>query len=228
MKSSRQFNCSSSVLSHLRIVTAVTLMSAAAAMVLVAANPSGPSPFAKSDGQSKVGRGTKPVRSRIFAKRLETLLGIGNGGEGPFDGAAQEAYDNRAYPKRWIDAATAQKAAHAAAAIHERAATMASAIHSVTPATWQPVGPSGVPADALVASESTSARAGTIYSGRATAIAISPHCQSGNCEIFIGAAGGGVWEADDALASQLNWHPSNNGIPSNAIGSIIFDPTDPQ
>src|ERR1700730_182955 len=122
MKSSRQFNCSSSVLSHLRIVTAVTLMSAAAAMVLVAANPSGPSPFAKSDGQSKVGRDTKPVRSRIFAKRLETLLGIGNGGEGPFDGAAQEAYDNRAYPKRWIDATTAGAAANAAVAIANPAA----------------------------------------------------------------------------------------------------------
>src|SRR4029077_3014539 len=32
---------------------------------------------------------------------------------------------------------------------------------------------------------------------------------------------------DDALASKLNWHPSNSGIASNAIGSIVFDPTDP-
>ena len=91
---------------------------------------------------------------------------------------------------------------------------------------WQEVGPSGVPADALVASESTSATRGTIYSGRATAIAISPNCKGNDCKIFIGAAGGGVWAADNALAPQLNWHPSNNGIPSNSIGSIVFDPND--
>ena len=53
-----------------------------------------------------------------------------------------------------------------------------------------------------------------------------PDCHANDCKIFIGAAGGGVWEADNALASQLNWHPSGNGIPSNAIGSISFDPTD--
>jgi hypothetical protein len=202
-------------------------MSAAAAMALVAANPSGPSLFGRSDAKSKVGRDANPIRSKAFASRLETLLGIGNGGEGPFDGAAQEAYDNRAYPKRWIDDATARGAANAAVAIANRAAAhAATAAAGAAQATWQQLGPFGVPADALVASESTSARAGTIYSGRGTAIAISPTCHAGDCKIFIGAAGGGIWEADDALASQLNWHPSNSGIASNAIGSIVFDPTD--
>ena len=205
-------------------------MSAAAAMVLVAASPSGTSLLGKSDGKAKVGREANAIRSKVIANRLETLLGIGNGGEGPFDGAAQEAYDNRAYPKRWIDAATAQRAGNAADAIHNRAAANATnaAVAAGTQANWQLIGPNGVPADALVASESTSARTGTTYSGRATAIAISPKCNtSGNCEIFIGAAGGGIWESDNALASQVSWHPSNSGIPSNAIGSIVFDPTDP-
>src|SRR4029077_8749596 len=162
-------------------------------------------------------------------KHFQTLAGIGNGGEGPFDGGAQEAYDNRAYPKRWIDAATARGAANAAVAVSSRAPATANAANAIgTQANWQEVGPRGVPADAIVASESTGAHAGTIYSGRATAIAISPTCQTGgNCKIFIGAAGGGVWEADDALASKLNWHPSNSGIASNAIGSIVFDPTEP-
>jgi hypothetical protein len=64
------------------------------------------------------------------------------------------------------------------------------------------------------------------FSGRTTAIAISPTCRANDCKIFIGAAGGGVWEADNALAPQPNWHPSGNGIASNAIGSLAFDPTD--
>ncbi len=59
-------------------------------------------------------------------------------------------------------------------------------------------------------------------------MAVSPSCHANDCKIFLGAAGGEVWEADNALASQLNWHPSGNGIPSNAIGSIIFDPNDPK
>jgi len=57
-------------------------------------------------------------------------------------------------------------------------------------------------------------------------LALSPNCHVESCGIFVGAAGGGVWTANNALASHLNWHPSSNGIPSNSIGSIIFDPTD--
>ena len=34
-----------------------------------------------------------------------------------------------------------------------------------------------------------------------------------------------MWQADNALDPQPNWHPSNSGIPSNAIGSLAFDPS---
>lgn len=67
----------------------------------------------------------------------------------------------------------------------------------------------------------------TLVSGRVTALALSPNCHAKDCKIFVGAAGGGVWEADDALAQRPNWAPSGAGIPSNSIGSLIFDPTDP-
>jgi hypothetical protein len=197
-------------------------------MALVAANPSGPSLVGKSDGKAKPRR---VANSDVLRKHFQTLAGIGNGGEGPFDGAAQEAYDNRAYPKRWIDAGAAKAAANAADAIANRAAAnpanATANVAGATQASWRQLGPFGVSADALVASESTGATAGTIYSGRATAIAVSPTCHPGDCKIFIGAAGGGVWEADNALASSPIWHPSSNGLASNAIGSIVFDPTDP-
>src|SRR5205814_7053125 len=94
---------------------------------------------------------------------------------------------------------------------------------------WTALGPNGVAADALVAGESTPASVGTIYSGRTTAIAVSPTCVAGNCALFLAAAGGGVWKTPDALAGSPTWTQVSDGvisgIPSNAIGSIVFDPS---
>jgi hypothetical protein len=153
-------------------------------------------------------------------ERFETSLGklSGSGEPASVGRRFQEAYDNRAYPAAFIGAAEQLAAANAAQAIGAQPA----ARHS----SWKELGPRGVPASALVASESTGATAGTTFSGRATAIAVSPLCHEDDCKIFIGAAGGGIWAANNARASQPNWHPSSKGIPSNAIGSIGFDPND--
>ena len=162
-----------------------------------------------------------PHFMRMDPDKFQTSLGkVTNGGEPEsINGPSQEIYDNQAYPAAAIAPAQQQAAANAAKAINK--------LPGGKKTNWQEIGPSGVPADALVASESTGATAGTVYSGRATAIAIAPNCSPQGCAVFIGAAGGGVWEADNALDPQLNWHSSNNGIPSNAIGSIAFDPNDP-
>jgi hypothetical protein len=174
---------------------------------------------------------TSPSHAKISTSQLrprhgdvfETSLGkLSQSGEPEasriHNGRAQEAYDNRAYPKKWIDAAQQVTAANAANTIAALSPALATA--------WTEVGPSGVPADALVASESTGATAGTIYSGRATAIAVAPNCKQSGCTVFIGAAGGGVWKTSNALASSPSWSSSSNGIPSNAIGSLVFDPND--
>jgi hypothetical protein len=148
-----------------------------------------------------------------------SIAKVAGGGEPESrDGAAQEAYDNRAYPALAIDPARQQAASAAAASINRRPGGKS--------ANWQELGPSGVRASGLVASESTGGSVGVLFSGRTTAIAISPACHANDCKIFIGAAGGGVWEADNALAAQPNWRPSGAGIPSNAIGSLAFDPND--
>jgi len=174
-------------------------------------------------------------RARLEA--LETSLGATRSGEPDpsakgadvskkiskiHNGRAQQRYDDQAYPMEFIDSAQQIIAANAA-----------SSIASLTPlltGPWTALGPSGVAADALVASESTPASVGTIYSGRTTAIAISPTCVAGNCALFLGAAGGGVWKTPDALAATPTWSQVSdvatpNGIPSNAIGSIVFDPS---
>jgi hypothetical protein len=217
--------------SLVRIAGAGTLLTAAAAMAFVAVQSSGPLLGRKADNKGQAKLGANFVRSNAFAKHLrarhgdlfETSLGkLSQSGEPEasriHNGRAQEAYDNRAFPKKWIDAAQQLTAANAANTIAALSPALATA--------WQELGPSGVPADALVASESTGATAGTIYSGRATAIAVSPTCTASNCTVFIGAAGGGVWKTTNALASTPTWTSASTGIPSNAIGSIAFDPND--
>src|SRR5260370_42294549 len=125
-------------------------------MAFVAAKTSGPVLSAKS--------GAKPeatsVRSNTFASHLrklhrdafETSLGkLSQSGEPEssriHNGRAQEADDNRAYPKKWIHAAQQLAAANAAKAIAN--------LPAATPASWQNLGPSGVAADATDAAEPT-------------------------------------------------------------------------
>ena len=91
---------------------------------------------------------------------------------------------------------------------------------------WQLVGPTTPRVPGLV---SNAGSADTVQSGRLTAIAISPKCKSDqgeDCKLLIGAAGGGVWATDNALARKPEWKLSSDGLPTNAIGSITFDPND--
>jgi hypothetical protein len=203
----------------------ITPQTPASASDTVAPNPINEKSHAsarKSHAARKSGSKTKPTlaaRRKLLMERFETLNGVVGSGESPAT-REKEDYDNRAYPATSIGVAEQRAAANAAASLGK--------LPGGKMTNWQPVGPNGVPADAFVVSESTSGTTGTIYSGRVTAIAISPNCGGNDCKIFIGAAGGGIWEADNALASNLNWHPSGNGIASNAIGSIVFDPNDPK
>ncbi len=63
-------------------------------------------------------------------------------------------------------------------------------------------------------------------SGRITALAINPNCVPGNCQLWVGAAGGGVWCTGDALASAHLAAVRRASTP-NAIGSLAVDPNDP-
>jgi hypothetical protein len=225
MKTPRSFT-RNRVVSQLRIATAVTLLSAAAAMAFVAVKTS------TSTNHAKISMNAFRARHQ---EALETSLGATRSGEPEagtkisgaikklHNGRAQQLYDDRAYPREFIESAQQITAANAA----KQVASLAPLLTGP----WTALGPSGVAADALVASESTPASVGTIYSGRATAIAISPTCVAGNCVLFLGAAGGGVWKTPDALAATPTWTQVSDvggtGIPSNAIGSIVFDPSNP-
>ena len=134
-----------------------------------------------------------------------------SGGEGDLGQAAQEQYEDRAYPN--TDITNEQR--EAARAAYARLSRLPGGKKT----NWQPIGPEiGVVPGSVTY---------TITSGRVTPLALSPNCSPADCKIFVGAAGGGVCEADNACArSAAQLGALGDGIPSNAIGSIIFDPTD--
>ena len=144
-----------------------------------------------------------------------------NGGEGTISGPAQEQYDNRAYPATYIQPAQQQNAAQSFVAVKK--------LPGGKKSNWREVGPIEPLVDALA----TYTGRPTYNSGRITSLALSPACQAngkgnGDCTLFVGSAGGGVWRGRNGLSPNPDWKPSSDGIPSNAIGSIIFDPTDPK
>ena len=68
-----------------------------------------------------------------------------------------------------------------------------------------------------------------VASGRVTALGIAPSCGGSHCRLYLGAAVGGIWVTDKALnGGSANWTFSAVGgsLGSNAIGSILVDPSD--
>jgi hypothetical protein len=61
---------------------------------------------------------------------------------------------------------------------------------------------------------------------RDTALVIAPTCVSGNCRIWVGTAGGGVWRTDDALAASPSWTWLTGVLALNSVGALVADPND--
>jgi hypothetical protein len=57
-------------------------------------------------------------------------------------------------------------------------------------------------------------------------MAISPACTQSKCALYVAAAGGGVWRTDKALTGS-NWQFISGSFGTNAIGSLLMDPSDP-
>src|SRR2546428_6833539 len=111
MKPTRWFTRSNPIRSPLRIVTAGMLISAAAAMAFVAAKTS------TSHAKISVSQ-LRALHRDLFETSLGGLSVSGEPESSRIhNGRAQEAYDNRAYPKKWIGAAQQLAAPNAANAI---------------------------------------------------------------------------------------------------------------
>src|SRR5207249_2890479 len=91
------------------------------------------------------------------------------------------------------------------------------------PGSWTLIGPSIANFPALL----TFSGHDYTTSGRASALAIAPNCSQPNCRIYVGAAGGGIWRADNGLATSPQWIFVSGSFTTNAIGTMTLDPSDP-
>ena len=133
------------------------------------------------------------------------------------DAAAERAgyeADNRAYPSTYVETSVRTSAANDNDRLEKRG-------HGHRGA-WTLVGPT----TGVVPGEVTYTGRATTVSGRVTSLALSPRCKPDSCPLFVGAAGGGVWMTNQPLSRTPDWKASKGDMPTNAIGSIIFDPTD--
>ena len=198
------------LLSQFRIASVVTLMSAAAAMAFVAAKPSGPFLLGKSDNTDQAINKFRQDRDQIGGNR-RAMPGPETD-RGPV-AAAEEAYANRAYPASDVPFRVTRNAQRAWANV------LSMSQPSANP--WTLIGPSTANFPDIL----TFSGRDYTTSGRITALAIAPTCTNSNCTLWVGAAGGGVWRTNNALANPPNWTFVSGSFATNAIGTLTYDAT---
>src|SRR5205823_4359764 len=202
------------LIATLRVATAVTLFSAAAAMAFVA---TGDRFFTVGSPPSKLSQ-DRPVISKIAGERdAESTSARTTPGEGPIGG--YEAYKSatRTYTANVIPPSMVQNAKKTFNKIATQ--TAANSTSSTTNNNhWLSYGPiqNSVQPGVLSFSGAT-----TPTASRDTALVIAPTCVPGNCRLWVGTAGGGVWRTDDALAATPTWTWLTGVL---ALNSVV-DPT---
>jgi hypothetical protein len=145
--------------------------------------------------------------------------GLSSSGEAEVNGngPAQQEYENRAYPAGAVAHAQTLTAIKAAKAAARRAGAK-------LPSKWELVG-----SDTLEVGQLGTQHFGapTQWSGRISAMAVdSRHCNASACKLYVGAAGGGVWVTNNALAQRANWRSISTGLDTTSIGTLAIDPND--
>ncbi len=188
-----------------RIAVAVVLVALAAALLGTFATSSSRSgwhaTFTKGDPDST----------------RQDKAGIPN--EGPDATYAAQEEAERAYPAASVPAVATQNAQ----------STFSSLRHHIRgQGVWTSIGPNQAKYPAVL-DQFLAGGKDYVASGRVTALAIAGCKNGGKCSLYLGAAGGGVWVADNVSNGngQVHWHFEGGGLPSNAIGSLLVDPSDP-
>src|SRR5262249_47220260 len=199
--------------STVRVVSACTLISAAAAMAFIAG----------SDRLITLGRLSSQLSQDREAKGK--IAGDGDAvlrsartipSEGPLVG--YEAYKSaaRTYPANVIPPSFVRNA-------KETFSRIAAHGDAGNNNHWQAYGPlqNAIEPGVLAFTGKTDATA-----SRSPVLVIAPTCVPGNCRLWVGAAGGGVWRTDDALAADPSWTYLTGGIAPNSVGALTADPND--
>ena len=210
MKTPRYFS-RTRFFSLVRIASASALLTAAAAMALVAVKSSGPS-WAKSDSKNAINKFNQN-RVQLFRNKIAMPGPEQDGGP---TAAAEEAYANRAYPAPYVPFALTRNAHGAWANV--MASAPGKGINVL--GAWTLAGPSTANFPDLL----TFSGAPYTTSGRITALAVDPACSTRKCRVWAAAAGGGVWRTNNALSgSGASWTFLSGDFATNAIGTLTYD-----
>jgi Arc-like DNA binding domain len=130
-------------------------------------------------------------------------------------GGAAEKYANNAYPADSIPFELTQAAVSSWNASVQNSNGKA----GKNVGTWQLVGPDQATYPGVLN------RSGALYhaSGRITVLSLKPGCSPNNCEMLLGAAGGGLWLTDKAMSKSPKWEFVSGNLPSNNIGGAYRD-----
>ena len=141
--------------------------------------------------------------------------------EGGSMAAAEEEYAKRAYPAAYVPFELTRNAHAAWSNVRTRA--LARAMQPL--AQWTLVGPSSANFPDVL----TFSGARYTTSGRVTGLALAPNCGQDHCNLYLAAAGGGIWKTDRALNTgpSQRWNFISGSFATNAIGTLVIDPTDP-
>lgn len=168
--------------------------------------------------------GTPFARAQHIKKLMRTVPGNGGEADNGAAGAAEDAFQQRAFPDTDIPLDRLLAARAAAANLTSRKFPTGKG----RPGTWVTVGPS----EAVY--PLTPFRTSNVYvpnkydaASRTTSLAISPVCVPGNCTLWASPAGGGVWRTKNALEGQPSWTYLSASFAINSVGSIVLDPNDP-
>ncbi len=222
---------------HRRAALSITAGVAGLALVATAVT-------ARYGGAGEHGERGEHEGARVMAEALERHPGLAahrlplafvsekleqQGGEASreiLNGPAQETYEERAFPRPYVQPAEQAAAKASFTRARDRADTStgkaqlrrAQGNPSVQP--WQPLGPDG----GLQVAETTYTGTPAVVSGRTTSLATGPTCTASACVLYAGTAGGGLWKTSNALARTPSWSTIGADIPSTAIGTVYRAP----
>ena len=142
-------------------------------------------------------------------------------GEGPLATWEAEQAALRAYPADSIPLEALENSLSTAAKLEQA--------HGHKAGQWTQIGPTEKAQYPAFLDQFLAGGKEYVASGRVTALAINSDCTKQDCRLYLGAAGGGVWTTDKALAdgAEMHWKFITGSLHSNAIGSILIDPSDP-
>jgi hypothetical protein len=171
-------------------------------------------------------------------KEAEKVEGHNGGEEGREErdkSPSMEAVAERAYPRAYVDdrrvraeRSAFNKLPRSAPRSAFRSARAYAIARAVAPQSWTslgPVTPNVAGPDSQFLDPTTQQGPATQESGRVTALAIDPACAPSDCKMWVAAAGGGIWRTNDALATHVTWIAPPDDLPTNAFGSLFYEPT---